>query len=387
VSAVHRDERRQQRIADAVGVALASHQLNPGKLWSSLAELASDSPGSSRSSMLAEEKTAVNSASSGTRSRTTQGAATGTDRCQALLSVLQNALVHAEQAESPPGYLDRPTGKYRVPGLFAVLEAVAMATNRSMVAAFLQIDVLMNSLFIDGRGEELLGILLECLQRQPPHPRKDEESLNVPPLRAIFQTSHGATAFWALSPPTTDKVVALPMAEPGDGPAVGVLTLENGLGVDEEVHSAPSHADSLKDEISVQSSGYINTIFEWQMDQVLAHPAVLNIRSSHVEAPTSFALVLWESIRHICRRSHLSVPARADDLKHPIVQALLHANLLEPRWGPTRLVVAREDTKQRLLRWIDEQHAKLPWSQRIEYNLQLIRDRHEITRKLDRLAC
>lgn len=122
------------------------------------------------------------------------------------------------------------------------------------------------------------------------------------------------------------------------------------------------------------------------MDQLLSHPEVLNLRRRHEEAPTAFALVLWESLRHLCRRTYVAAPARAEDLKHPIVQAMLHANLLEPRWGPTRMVLAGEATRQRLLRWLDQQHAKLTWQQRVEYNLQLIRDRHDVVKQLDSLA-
>jgi len=231
----------------------------------------------------------------------------------------------------------------------------------------------MRSLFVDQRGEELLAVLLEHLQG-----RRTAEDPS--PVRALFQTGDASTAFWALSPPLTERAVALPSATAGsaDGPDVGVLALEG-----DEDGPAPAAGDATAGRAG---DGRERVRFEWQMDQVLGHPAVLELRRRHAEAPTAFAVVFWETIRHLCRQPYLPVPARADDLKHPILQAMLHANLLEPRWGPLRLVVAGRGARARLLAWIDAQHAKLPWHQRLEYNLQFIRERQTITRQLRHLG-
>merc|ERR1712032_1803366 len=102
---------------------------------------------------------------------------------------------------------------------------------------------------------------------------------------------------------------SLPATKVSDATSVGVLVLAE-----------------LKDAIypsEAREDGREHVRFQWQMDQVLAHPAVLNLRRRHADASTAFAVVFWESIRHICRRPHLTTPLRADDLKHPILEAML----------------------------------------------------------------
>ena len=117
--------------------------------------------------------------------------------------------------------------------------------------------------------------------------------------------------------------------------------------------------------------------------------SVLKVKSQRRLLKTSFKghclrPVLLGSLcsRHLLKRSYLR--AVADDLEHPIVQAMLSAGLLVPRWAPLRLEIPRA-TQSFLAKWIDQQHSELSWPQRLEYNVELLRERAEIIRQLDRL--
>lgn len=289
---------------------------------------------------------------------------------------LRCVAAHAEQQESPRGYLDRPSGGRRVIYLLTALEAAVASAGKRAVVAFLHVETLLRSLFIDDRGADLLGLIIDFVQHRGP------EEVEVP-LRFVFQTNDAFTSLWALSPPRTSGVVAL-TADALDGGGTGVLVIE-----DDPV--APGDEGEPADRCGKMGQPgdppcRRGARFQWQMDQVLSFPAVLELRRSHASSATAFSVVLWETLRHLCKVAHLLVPQGSLELLHPIVQGMVHANLLEPRWGPTRLVIPSEGTRQRLLSWIESQHAKLSWDQRLEYNIQLIRDRPAILRELARGA-
>lgn len=289
--------------------------------------------------------------------------------------MLQCSAIHAEQQLCPPGYMYRPTGQRRILYLLTALELLAASHSRSAVVAFLQVDTLSRSLFIDRRGEELLVNL--CKSSQQAHNEAPAGS-----LRIVFETSDSLTAWSALSLLGVDRVAQVTIdgdAEDTTGSGVTPVIAASDLfeAGCEVVETEGSEAERRK----VQ--------FLWQMDQVLGHPAVLRLRQAHAEAASSFAVVLWESIRYICKLPYLPAPSRPGGVLHPIAEALLGANLLEPRWGPTRLVLAGPSlgaaTRRALLAWLDAQHAKLSWPQRLEYSVQLLRERPNITRSLERV--
>eukprot|EP00933_Yihiella_yeosuensis_P042542 TRINITY_DN37163_c0_g1_i1.p1 TRINITY_DN37163_c0_g1~~TRINITY_DN37163_c0_g1_i1.p1 ORF type:complete len:610 (-),score=90.28 TRINITY_DN37163_c0_g1_i1:20-1849(-) len=281
------------------------------------------------------------------------------------LAVLCAVAQHAEFRGSPAGFIDRPTGLLLVPYLLSVLDLAATASEASALIVLLRPETLLRSMFIDARGQALLEQLVSHLQEG-----------RTSTLRAVLETNDGSTAFWALSPPRV-KGISLYQADlPTFTKPVGVVDLADHEDIAEDLSAAGSDVNLSKAEAQ----------FEWQMDQVLSHPAVLTLRQSLSEAPTAFAVVLWETIRHICKRPHLQAPESSDDLRHPIVQAMLHTNLIKPRWGPTRLVVESDVTRQRLMKWINAHYERLTLAQRFEYNVQLIRERTEITRKLDQLT-
>lgn len=287
----------------------------------------------------------------------------------AAMAVLRGASAEAERQVRPPGFVDRPTGRQRLPDLLALLESAAEVEGVPATVALLRVEGLTRSLLVDGRGRELLDVLLEILQRPGP-------SVASPPLRAIFHSECSLTVSRALSPPFVDAVGVLPEDAATDGPAVGVLQV--GEACDEFSVECPV-AEAASEQVR-------QARFEWQMNEVLGHPSILAMRAQHAEAPAAFALVLWESIRIICRRPHLPAPRRFGDADHPVVEAMLDANLLAPRWAPTRLVLTGDETRRRLLAWLDVQHAKLSWGQRFEYSLQLVRERPGLVKRLDRLA-
>ncbi|CAK0814570.1 unnamed protein product, partial [Prorocentrum cordatum] len=265
----------------------------------------------------------------------------------------------AEQQESPQGYLDRPSGKRRVMYLLTALEAAVASAGLRAVVAFLHVDTLTRSLFIDERGAELLGLVVGFAQH-----RELEQA--EAPLRFVFQTDDAFTSLWALSPPRTSSVVPL-TAECLDGAGTGVLVIEGDPVVDVDAGEPEDRGGKAGQREG--PSCRMGARFQWQMDQVLSFPAVLELRRSHASSATAFSVVLWETLRHLCKSAHLLVPQGSTDLLHPVVQGMVHANLLEPRWGPTRLVIPSEGTRQRLVAWIESQHAKLSWDQRLEYNI------------------
>ncbi|CAK9102981.1 Hypothetical protein (Fragment) [Durusdinium trenchii] len=159
-------------------------------------------------------------------------------------------------------------------------------------------------------------------------------------LRALLHCCDGNTAFWALSAHSEKQSCAFQHAK-----AVTIQTLET--------------EDDLGERVEAR--------LEWQMDQVLSHPAILNLRQ---DPAVPFAVMLWESIRHMLKRSHLLAPGRADDLRHPIAQAMLAAGLLVPRWAPLRFEIPKA-ARPFLQEWINSQHAKLSWPGRLDYNLQV----------------
>merc|ERR1711920_997743 len=128
----------------------------------------------------------------------------------------------------------------------------------------------------------------------------------------------------------------------GDFSNVGVIT------VDDSGQMATSVMSSSSSE-SEEALLVKQRCFEWQMNEVLRHPRVLELRYAHGDGQTAFAVVLWETIRLVCARPHLRIPPNAEEIEHPIIEALLNANILAPRWGPTRLVLAASDTRERLL--------------------------------------
>merc|ERR1712224_574700 len=132
--------------------------------------------------------------------------------------------------------------------------------------------MLTRSLFVDKRGGELLEIIVARLH---------SGGLPAAKLRCLLHTSDGLTALHSLAPPFAHAVTALSAAGTVTD-HVGVLTLDA--------------ADLPADELAKRR-------FVWQMDQALSHPAMLELRASTgAGSPTVFAVVLWESIRHICRK-------------------------------------------------------------------------------------
>lgn len=268
---------------------------------------------------------------------------------QRVVGVLRLMALQMERSELPPGFLERNTGRNTVPFLVSGLEVASRLACAAVTVVLLNVDILVRSLLMDSRGEDLLGVIIE--------------TMHASSLRGILHTGDGMTALRALSPTHAQKVLSLP----SDRAGVGVLVVEG---------EAAEELD--EDDCRARAR------FEWQMNEVLAHPALLNYRLSNSSSAV-FTVFLWETLRHMCSRSHLPAPSDADKIEHPVVQAMLHASMLEPRWGPTRFVLP-EQTKTRILRWIDARHAELAWQQRVEYSIQLVRERSSILRRLDRMA-
>ncbi|CAE7914102.1 TR1 [Symbiodinium sp. KB8] len=258
---------------------------------------------------------------------------------EASLSVLHAAGAAAEAKASPPGYIRHWTGQRTVPYMLRYLEeTISVAGGRARaLLAILRVEQLVRSPFVDPRGEELLVLLLR-------HLCSDDTG-----LRGVFHCCDAETAYSALSADLVPSVASAELAE-ADA-STTVLVLEDEAFPAEEDDKLPARR-------------------RWQMDQVLSHPAMLNLRTKHAEHETAFAVILWETIRYILRRPHLTVSRSAKELEHPVVQALLSANLLVPRWSPMRLIVPDDETRHFLQEWINSQHAKLSWPSRAEYNIQ-----------------
>ncbi|CAE7544057.1 unnamed protein product [Symbiodinium natans] len=256
---------------------------------------------------------------------------------EASLGALHAAGAAAEAKVSPPGYVRYWTGQRTVPYMLRFFEESTCGLAQPLLVA-LRVEQLVRSPFVDPRGEELLAVLLRYLCGDGAG------------LRAVMHCCDGETAFAALSGDLVPSVAAAELEEADASATVFVLEGE----VDPE-----EDADNLRARRT------------WQMDQVLSHPAVLNLRTKHAEHDTAFAVILWETIRYILRRPHLTVSCSAKELEHPVVQALLSVNLLVPRWSPTRLVVPDDGTRHFLQEWINSQHAKLSWPSRAEYNIQV----------------
>ncbi|OLQ15058.1 Pentatricopeptide repeat-containing protein, chloroplastic [Symbiodinium microadriaticum] len=274
---------------------------------------------------------------------------------EASLSVLHAAGAAAEAKASPPGYIRHWTGQRTVPYMLRYLEeTISVAGGRARaLLAILRVEQLVRSPFVDPRGEELLVLLLR-------HLCSDDTG-----LRGVFHCCDAETAYSALSADLVPSVASAELAE-ADA-STTVLVLEDEAFPAEEDDKLPARR-------------------RWQMDQVLSHPAMLNLRTKHAEHETAFAVILWETIRYILRRPHLTVSRSAKELEHPVVQALLSANLLVPRWSPMRLIVPDDETRHFLQEWINSQHAKLSWPSRAEYNIQAWRERGSILHKLDGLS-
>merc|ERR1711879_922886 len=143
-------------------------------------------------------------------------------------------------------------------------------------------------------------------------------------IRVIFHTIDGHTALHALSPPFVKRVATL-RTHRADDVAVAIVTHEDNAR-NPFKPSIDRSASVLLEERSHR------TQFEWQMNQFLGHPAMIEMRQKHVEAATAFAVVLWESIRYMCRKDHMVISPRVEELTHPIALSMLHAGLLAPRW-------------------------------------------------------
>eukprot|EP00439_Symbiodinium_sp_Y106_P009988 s4013_g1.t1 len=132
----------------------------------------------------------------------------------------------------------------------------------------LRMEQLLRSPFVDPRGEELLVLLLR-------HLCSDDTG-----LRAVFHCCDGETAYSALS---ADLVPSVASAELKEADAsTTVLVLEDEAFPAEEDDKLPERR-------------------RWQMDQVLSHPAVLNLRTKHAEhdarqAHQSFDVVGSETV-------------------------------------------------------------------------------------------
>ncbi|CAE8652937.1 unnamed protein product, partial [Polarella glacialis] len=174
--------------AAAAAAGLEAHASNAGRLWAHLAlHLATDGPVAISSDGVAAADAVVGGA----------------------LGVLQSVAAHAEQRESPPGYETRPTGLHLLPYLLSAMEASATAAQVPAVVVFLHVEVLARSLFVDVRGEELLGLLMKRLHPtehvssmpgEPVHSSM-EPQIRASGLRSVLQTNDASTAYWALSPP------------------------------------------------------------------------------------------------------------------------------------------------------------------------------------------
>eukprot|EP00439_Symbiodinium_sp_Y106_P012199 s4013_g1.t2 len=189
---------------------------------------------------------------------------------EASLSALHAAGAAAEAKASPQGYIRHWTGQRTVPYMLRFLEeatSVPGAHARALLV-ILRMEQLLRSPFVDPRGEELLVLLLR-------HLCSDDTG-----LRAVFHCCDGETAYSALS---ADLVPSVASAELKEADAsTTVLVLEDEAFPAEEDDKLPERR-------------------RWQMDQVLSHPAVLNLRTKHAEhdarqAHQSFDVVGSETV-------------------------------------------------------------------------------------------
>merc|ERR1719331_687964 len=82
-----------------------------------------------------------------------------------IVELVYSVVEHAEKECRPPGYVDHPTGEICIPYLLALLEEATTAAEVTACLSFLNIDILLRSLFIDQRGEKLFRILTQFSQR------------------------------------------------------------------------------------------------------------------------------------------------------------------------------------------------------------------------------
>eukprot|EP00913_Durusdinium_trenchii_P008365 g7858.t1 len=303
--------------------------------------------------------------------------AQGAAPVEASAEVLGAAAALQDMQESPPGYTARRTGRSALllcSVRLSFLEACGCPSRDQRdrppappappLLALLRLEELVRSTFVDARGEECLCEIKFCFTF--------EEEL----LAMLLEMLHAPVS--------------------SEGSLRALLHCCDG-----------------------------NTAF-WALS---AHSEKQSCAFQHAKAVTIQTLETEErSIRHMLKRSHLLAPGRADDLRHPIAQAMLAAGLLVPRWAPLRFEIPKaarpflqehraragswkhfankscrkpgEKKKQSAScnskaegerksstqqEWINSQHAKLSWPGRLDYNLQVMRHRAEIIRQLDHL--
>jgi len=144
--------------------------------------------------------------------------------------------------------------------------------------------------------------------------------------------------------------------------------------------------DALLD-VNEQDLGEEVVRFEWAMNQVLASPAMLDFRSS-LNNEAHFQVLLCETIRELCKKPHVAArdPSSLLDITHPILIALLDANLLYPRFQPfPRLTIVSTLHRRLLLSFCDNQYRQLSGRERVEYNVNLWLQRKKIFHALQNM--
>lgn len=132
--------------------------------------------------------------------------------------------------------------------------------------------------------------------------------------------------------------------------------------------------------------------FEQQMNSILnSFPTLVALRQgmSFIEYNHLVIETVRLIARHLRDRGYLVLPSGMSpmEIAHPVVLALLSSNHLRISWLPYPRIVAESPIKQLLLEsWAVAQSETLPLSERIQYNLLLLKNKLHLEQQLSKLS-
>ncbi|CEM06157.1 unnamed protein product [Vitrella brassicaformis CCMP3155] len=120
--------------------------------------------------------------------------------------------------------------------------------------------------------------------------------------------------------------------------------------------------------------------FEWRMNEFLSLPIMQPLRGSL--SRVQFEVMLCESIRHLCARSHLLYQDILG-LSHPVLLGLLDVNLLVARFDPTRVEACNVFTRKLMVDFINARYDSLPFDERLRYNVEMLLRKKAVIQQLE----
>eukprot|EP00916_Digyalum_oweni_P019274 GHVL01032107.1.p1 GENE.GHVL01032107.1~~GHVL01032107.1.p1 ORF type:complete len:583 (+),score=101.93 GHVL01032107.1:1393-3141(+) len=121
-------------------------------------------------------------------------------------------------------------------------------------------------------------------------------------------------------------------------------------------------------------------IFEWKMTKVLSHPLMEKARNV-LENKVHFYVSFCESVRCLIDHPTLLIN-NILETDHPVIIALLDANILVPCYSPRRLEFQSTLCRHLLLSFLEYKFQSLTFWEQIQYNVNLLMQKKEIESRI-----